>query len=83
MSVFEKMQEMVEKSPTHDYTILKELLDRLRLTALYSDEYEMYRAYALVITDDIKTGDCEQFLSLADEYWKKTEEERERNLTPH
>lgn len=83
MSVFEKMQEMVEKSPTHDYTILKELLDRLRLTALYSDNYELYRAYALVITDDIHAGDCEEFLSAAQDYWEATEEERDRNLTPH
>lgn len=83
MNVFEKMQEMVEKSPTHDYTILKELLDRLRLTASYSDDYKLYRAYALVITDDIRAGDCEEFLLLAREYWEETEEERDRNLTPH
>lgn len=83
MSVFEKMQEIVERSPAHDDTILKELLDRLQLTALYSDEYKLYRAYALVITDDIRVEDCEEFLLLAREYWEETEEERDRNLTPH
>ena len=83
MSVFEKMQEIVKRSPTHDYTILKELLERLRLTAAYSDEPELYRAYALVITDDIDAGDCDEFLNLAREYWEEIEEDRERNLTPH
>lgn len=83
MSAFEKMQEIVERSPTHDYTILKELFERLRLTALYTDDYKLYRAYALVITDDIHTEDCEVFLLLAGEYWWETEDKRDGNLTPH
>lgn len=83
MSVFEKMQEIVERSPSHDFVVLKELLDRLRMTALYSDDYKLYRAYALVITDDIHIEDCEEFLSLAREYWGETEGKRDSNLTPH
>lgn len=83
MSVFEKMQEIIDRSPTHDYTILKELLERLKLSALYIDDYKMYRAYALVITDDISIRDCDEFLLLAREYWEETEGKRDSNLTPH
>lgn len=83
MTTFEKMQEITNRSPTDDRSVLRELLDRLCLTALYTDDYKMYRAYALVITDDICTGDFDEFMSLTQDYWEETEDARERNLTPH
>lgn len=83
MTTFEKMQEVINRSPTDDRSVLRELLDRLCLTALYTDDYKMYRAYALVITDDIRIGDFDEFMSLARDYWEETEDTRERNLTPH
>lgn len=83
MTTFEKMQEVINRSPTGDRSVLWELFDRLCLTALYTDDYKLYRAYALVITDDININDFDEFMSLARDYWEETEDTRERNLTPH